>query len=233
MRNYWLRGCPVRTYYYDSLSSLFPAWETLFAEIVTAHLPSVQDADLRSRMERFIAQETAHKNAHHAHNKRIDALDAELGEYRKVAIARKRLKSKIWLAAMVSIEHIAASISRRILRKWGFEQGREVSLFRWHSMEELEHKALAIDLWDYLGYSREDLKKTAFRNLYYVLRYCANSVVAKLRADGLLGSPRIWTKLGLLGADVVWHLALPHAQLLRSNFHPSEVDDSHLLARLS
>ena len=206
--SYWVLGCPVRTAWMDSLSSLFPAWEELWATVVEAYLPDVTDPVLKARMHEFIAQERAHKHAHHAHNKRLGwALDVEAREVAQVARAMARPKMRIWLSAMVSIEHIASSLSRYFLTN------------------------LAIDLWDYLGYSRTDICKHAMRNLYYVLRHCMASTVVVLRTEGLLKHPRIWVKLVVVAGILVRHVGIPHLQLLRDSFHPSHTDDTELILR--
>ena len=231
--SYWVLGCPVRTAWMDSLSSLFPAWEELWATVVEAYLPDVADPALKARMHEFIAQERAHKHAHHAHNKRLGwALDVEAREVAQVARAMARPKMRIWLSAMVSIEHIASSLSRYFLTNLAPQlQGRSSALFRWHSVEELQHKSLAIDLWDYLGYSRTDICKHAMRNLYYVLRHCMASTVVVLRTEGLLKHPRIWLKLVVVAGILVRHVGIPHLQLLRDSFHPSHTDDTELILR--
>lgn len=229
MEKYWMRGCPVRTHYYNALSILFPAWEGLFVEVVRARLPQVHDADLKARMVKFMAQETAHKNAHHSHNVRNNLIVQELEEYERTKVAGMRPKMKVWLAAMVSIEHIAANLSRDFLIRYPNDPGKEAALFRWHSVEELEHKSLAVDLWDYLGYSRKDLRSLVGANLRYVVRSCHRHVIAQLREDGLLSSPTTWGKLALWYVYLVKTLVVPYFRIYGTTFHPSDIDDSRLI----
>ena len=229
---YWFDGCPVRTHFCNALSVLFPAWELAFAEVVRAYKSDISDPALLRRMDQFIAQETAHGKAHHSHNVRVGITDLEDKEFEKIRLVLRRPKMRAWLAAMVSIEHIASSMSRYFLTTYTLRTGREFALFRWHSMEELEHKSLAIDLWDALGYSRTELKKLARGNLRYVVGFIVSYVFSKLRQDGTAITVQLLRGVGqclkLLGY-AVWISRL----LGKPNFHPDNIDDSKLLTRLA
>jgi len=230
MTTYWCDNSEVKTHYLDAFSVLFPAWEQAWAAVVHAHLNDVEDLALRKRMLDFIAQETAHGKAHAAHNRRIGQTSAEAAEHEKIQLVLKRPKMKIWLAAMVSIEHIASCLSRDYLARYGNRTGREYALFRWHSIEELEHKSLAIDLWDALGYPRSDLRAHAVKNLRYVLRFVYEYMSDKLQGAG--GARRVAG-----GLYCGWHgltvIAKPFYAVTRSGFHPTNTDDTKLLARFA
>lgn len=230
MTKYWLDGCPVRTHFYDALSVLFPAWETAFAKIVAAYKQDIADPVLLRRMDQFIAQETAHGNAHHAHNLRVGATELEAQEFAKIAAVLRRPKMKLWLATMVSIENLAAGLSRWFLRSYGTRSGREFALFRWHSVEELEHKSLAIDLWDALGYTRNDLAKLLAANRWYVLGFISRYVTAKLRADHVKFNFRLVAGAGWL-ACMLSKLAVTSLRPVHPKFHPDRIDDTALIQR--
>ena len=230
MTTYWFDGCPVRTHFYDAMSALFPAWEAAFAKIVAAYKEDVTDPDLLRRMDEFIAQETAHGKAHHAHNMRVNALDAEAAEFAKIRLVLRRPKMQVWLASMVSVEHIAASLSRYFLATFGDRPGREFALYRWHAVEELQHKSLAIDLWDALGYSRADLAKMTRNNLWYVVRFLLGHTTARLRAERVLPSFRVLHGVGWCLWMMVRAVLLSR-DLAKPTFHPSHIDDTALIQR--
>lgn len=229
-KNYWFDGCPVRTHFCDAMSVLFPPWELAFAKIVAAYKEDIHDPALLSRMDEFIAQETAHGKAHHSHNARVGITDLEDKEFEKIKLVLRRPKMRIWLASMVSIEHIASGLSRHLLSVYGDHTGREFAMYRWHAVEELQHKSLALDLWDALGYTRKDLKRLARGNLLYVLRFLIAYTTDKLRQDRIFPTPRV------LGG-VMWCLwrscrAVGLSRLLANpKFHPDNIDDSALIAR--
>lgn len=230
MTRYWVDDCPVRTHFHDAFSTLFPAWELAFSKIVAAYRADVTDLDLLRRMDEFIAQEMAHGKAHHAHNTRIGVTELEQAEFAKVQLVLRRPKMKVWLAAMVSIENIAAGLGRMFLHQYGNHTGREFALFRWHSVEELAHKSLAIDLWDALGHSREELARLIAPNRWYVVGFICKYIIGKLRA-----SP---DKLSFkLVAGVIWvtwrfgKIAAMSLHPARVGFHPDHIDDSALIQR--
>lgn len=198
-------------------------------KVVAAYLPEVTDLELKRRMVQFMDQETAHQKAHHAHNARAGVLDAEQEQYANTRIAERRPKMKLWLAAMVSIEHIAANMGRHFLINNMGMKGREFALFAWHSREELEHKSLAIDLWDYLGYSRVELRRTAWSNLKYVLTTCFQFMKSHV-VNALKTSP-IRTVFSTVswGVMVARVIVVPHLQLRNITFHPDDINDSKLL----
>ena len=230
MTKYWFDGCPARTHFYDAMSALFPAWELAFAKIVEAYKADIRDPDLLRRMDEFIAQETAHGKAHHAHNLRVGATAAEEAEFAKIRLVLRRPKMQVWLASMVSIEHIASSLSRYFLTVYGDRPGREFALYRWHAVEELQHKSLALDLWDALGYTRSDLKKLVRGNLWYVLRFLITYTVDKLRQDRVFPTPQVLRSVGWC-TWMSWRAVCLSRLLIQPQFHPDNIDDTALIQR--
>jgi predicted metal-dependent hydrolase len=232
MTKYWFDNCPVRTFFHDGISVVFPAWETAFSKIAAAYKPSIQDPALLRRMDEFIAQETAHGNAHHAHNVRVGSTSLEAAEFAKIALVIRKPRMKLWLAAMVSIEHLAAHLARSFLATHGSQKGREFALFRWHAVEELQHKSLAIDLWDALGYSRIELASLARRNLTYMVHFVVRYVWGRLREEHVKLTPSVLYRLGL-GVYALWQVRKVFHELQDPTFHPNHIDDSILIGRFA
>ena len=189
------------------------------------YLPSVQDPFLKQRLDQFIREELSHASAHEAHNERFGLTsDAEL-EFAKAATAQRRPGSKLWLGAMVSIEHLAACFARMNLDLHGKCSGREHKLFAWHSREEIGHKDLAIDLWRSLGHSGADLRSVSRKNQIYVIKFIVWHVFRRTRFSGV----RDYTDF----AHWVWHMTtkvlVPMLKIYLPNFHPNKVDDSRYL----
>lgn len=217
----WCNGSQAYTRFYDALSILFPAWEKAFVSVAKHHLPNVQDADLRQRLEQFIREELAHASAHEAYNTRF-GLTAEAGlEFDKAATVHRRPGGKLWLGAMVSIEHLAVCFARMILDLHGKRAGREYNLFAWHSREEIGHKALAIDLWRSLGYSDADLRRIARQNQAYVVKFIVGYTFRRTKFSSLRDC--------LDFAHWAWHMTtkvlVPMLRIYFPHFHPNKVDD--------
>jgi predicted metal-dependent hydrolase len=223
--NNWCDNSQVYTRFYDALSVLFPAWEKAFVAVAKTHLENVQDPYLKQRLEQFIKEELAHASAHDAYNARAGLIeDAEL-QYKKAKIVHLRPNSKLWLGAMVSIEHLAVCFARMILDLHGQNSGREHNLFAWHSREEIGHKDLAIDVWRNLGYSDSDLRAIARQNQVYVLKFIVGYTYQRTNFSSL--------KDYLDFAHWAWHMTtkvcVPMLKIYLPNFHPNKVDDSRYL----
>ena len=222
---YWCNGSQVYTRFYDSLSILFPAWERAFVSVAKHHISNVSNNTLLHRIEQFIKEELAHASAHESYNSRFGLTEKADVEFDKANIVHLRPGSKLWLGAMVSIEHLAACFGRMIIDMHGNCHGREHKLFAWHSREEIGHKDLAIDLWRSLNYSDADLRVIARQNQAYVIKFIVGHTLKSTSFQRL----RDWTDF----AHWAWHMTtkvlVPMLKIYLPNFHPNNVDDSRYL----
>lgn len=223
---YWCENDPVRTHFYDGWSILFPAWENAFVCVASHYRDKVQDATLRARIDQFCKQELAHANAHQAHNKTHNLSNMELREMRKAKLVFRRPNHQMWLATMVSIEHMAACGARTFLKRYANKSSKELNLYKWHCKEELEHKSLAMDLWLHFGNSRAVLKKVAALNMFYVLRSVLQYTISKCKEDGVMWKFSILKSFTTLCMELVFKSWLPYTEIFRKNFHPNNHDDS-------
>src|SRR5690606_31086079 len=126
------------------------------------------------------------------------------------------------LGATVALEHFTAILAHALLADPRHLQGAEpqvAALWRWHAIEEIEHKAVAFD---------------AFRLATGLLfRVVAGNMGDFLRQDGVrgrraaLGSLNLlWRRPGLLRQVLSAYLAW-----FRPGFHPWDHDDRALIAR--
>lgn len=226
---YWCENDPVRTHFYDGWSILFPAWERAFVCVAEHHKSAVSDDGLRTRIEQFCKQELAHARAHQAHNKAYGLVEMEAKELRKARLVFKRPNHQMWLATMVSIEHMAACGARTFLKRYKGQSSKELNLYKWHCREELEHKSLAMDLWLHLGYSRKQLKKVAALNMFYVLKTVLRYTIDQCRKDGVLYKASTLKSLIGLFAELTFRSWIPYTEIFRSNFHPDNHDDQKFL----
>lgn len=223
---YWCDNSAVWTHYGNASSILFPAWERAFAVVIEHHLPSVLDPNLKARMIQFMNEELAHANAHEAFNKRHGLKQAEADELRRAKIVHRKPGLPFWLGTMVSIEHLAACMSRSIIEKWNGTKGKDYQVFLWHAKEELGHKSLAIDLWNYLGYSKTDLRKIAKTNQAYVIKFLIAYTIKNVKKDGQLKNWVTWKDLAGWAWFVSSKVVLPAMKIYLPWFHPNNQDDS-------
>lgn len=229
MTQYWCDNSPVWTHYGNASSVLFPAWEKAFAAVIEHHLPAVKDVELKNRMVQFMNEELAHARAHESFNARYDLKDLEDAEYKRTRIVYRKPGASFWLGTMVSIEHLAACMSRSVLGRWGNQTGRDYKLFCWHAKEELGHKSLAIDVWNYLGYSEKELKKIAKINQKYVMSFLIGYTLKKLYQEGQLKKLATWKDLLSWSWFVSTKVLIPMLAIYLPKFHPNRVNDDQYL----
>lgn len=152
-RRWWLGGDPVATAWHNALSATFPRGEAFFIDSVKACRDGAAP-ELDEEIRRFVRQEINHSREHLAFNRltagagydlaRIDAHVAEL-----IDQTRGRPPG-VNLAITMALEHFTAMFAHEFLAHPQHFTGAEpeaAAMWRWHAIEELEHKAVACDTW--------------------------------------------------------------------------------------
>jgi predicted metal-dependent hydrolase len=107
-------------------------------------------------------------------------------------------------------------------------------LWQWHSVEEMEHKAVAFDVYRAIG-GTEKMRRAAMRRSTLFLTWdILHGVRHILKCDGMLWSPKIWLsgvrflfgKQGILRGT--W---APYKAFFDQDFHPWQEDTSELIAQ--
>ena len=151
-KGHWLGGDPVGTAVFNALSLTFPDGERLFMDAVRNYR-HLLTGKLLEDAKGFIAQEAIHSREHHQLNSLIDRERYPVAEIEetirgRVKMARDRGKMAM-LVSTIALEHFTAMMAEMHARHRdlfddtapGIEQ-----LWRWHAMEETEHKAVAYDV---------------------------------------------------------------------------------------
>jgi predicted metal-dependent hydrolase len=149
---HWMGGDPVATAVFNALSLTFPEGERMFMDAVRNFRDKVS-GKLADDVKGFIAQESIHSREHHALNRAIDPerypvaeIEAEIRE--RVSITRSRGPYAMLLAT-IALEHFTAMMAEMHARHQDlFDKAAPdiERMWRWHAMEELEHKAVAFDV---------------------------------------------------------------------------------------
>ena len=240
---WWMGGDPVATAFYNALSATFPKGEAYFVESVRMFREGTP-AKLAGEIKGFVTQEVMHSREHVQFNKRaveagydLSPLEARL-EWR-LSITRGR-PPVVNLAATMCLEHFTAILAHQLLKTPRHLAGagpEDAALWRWHSIEEIEHKAVAYDTW--LHATRDWPRRKRFKvKLKVMLFVTRNFIVDRtfgslelLRQDGITG-PKAW-------ARILW-FAWVRPGMLRKvfgawlaffmpGFHPWNQDDRHLM----
>ena len=242
---YWYRGWPHVTRFFDGLSIMFPLGEKLFIDSVVHFRQALEKHPaLAQAVDAFVYQEASHIREHRAYNRLLAAQGAPIDALEQLLMRRQEVGNKfspaMRLAMTASLEHFTAILSDQLLRHPAILEGADTKmamLWRWHAIEETEHKAVAYDvlgvvvsnpLRRYLMRCGVMLIMTgyfAIDVLYFIYRLASN--------DGQCRNGREW--LRLLG----WLFVRP-GPLIRvfpkwlawfiPGFHPNHLDTREALA---
>jgi predicted metal-dependent hydrolase len=242
---WWLNGDPIASAWHDALSSTFPRGEAFFVESVRAFhegLPPMLAKDVRA----FIAQEVNHSREHVAFNRAVEGAGYDLSEIDRLVvewIARTRHRPPIVnLAATMALEHFTAMIAHEFLSRPEYLAGAQpesAAMWRWHAIEEIEHKAVAYDTYRYAtrGWSR--WKRWRLKAIMMTLitwnfvRHRMRDTLILLAQDGLTG-PRVrWRLFAYLfwKPGVLLRIVPPWVGYFLPGFHPWNRDDFALIAK--
>jgi len=166
----WHSGEPGITVFYDALSLTFPEGERFFVHSVRNFSRLIDDPVLKKDVEAFTSQESIHSREHAAYNALmaargfpVDTLESLIRA--GIRLAKRYLPNKALLAATCAYEHYTALFAELLLGDETVLAGAHPfyrDLWRWHAMEEEEHKAVAFDVYrtvatDRYGYVRRVL----------------------------------------------------------------------------
>ena len=150
---HWLDGDPVATAVFNALSLTFPDGERMFMDAVR-HYRGAVSGKLAEDVRGFIAQEAIHSREHHSLNQLIDrdrypAAEIEAQVRERVAFSRSRGPMAM-LISTIALEHFTAMMAETHIRhrdELFLKTDPAIErLWRWHALEETEHKAVAYDV---------------------------------------------------------------------------------------
>jgi predicted metal-dependent hydrolase len=167
----WLAGDRVATAVFNALSLTFPDGERLFMDAVRAYRGELS-GKLLADANAFITQEAIHSREHVGMNGALDADHyplAEIEEHLRATLAEAREQGpRHMLAATITLEHFTAILADQLLEGKDLLAGAPEELrrlWRWHAMEETEHKAVAFDVFQKIAKSWKPYQRYALRAL--------------------------------------------------------------------
>lgn len=242
---WWLGGDPIGTAWHNALSATFPRGEAMFIEAVKAHregAPPKLEAEIRA----FVKQEINHTREHVVFNKAAaDAgydmakIDARVGELMEMIKQRPQIVN---LAATIALEHYTAMMAHEFLanpKHFKHAEPETAAMWRWHAIEEIEHKGVAYDTFLHATRDWSRLRRYRLKSVmmllvtFNFLRNRWNDTLELLAQDGLTGW-KIKAKLAwyLVGTPGVLRKIFPAwVSYFLPGFHPWKHDDRALIAK--
>ena len=176
----------LKSAFWAALSSTFPAGEKEFIDSVRLYKDQVKDPKLQEQIQGFIGQEGQHSGQHMQFNRQLcdlgfDAVRLEKHLEKDIKKYLKVRDKKTRLAMTVGMEHITAIMADHALNNPEVFDGMDDTirqLLLWHAVEEIEHKAVAFDVYMTCEGDREFLHKAmklelrlfTFRISMYILK---------------------------------------------------------------
>lgn len=233
IRRHYFANSPVMSHMLTALSSTFPIGEQFFVHSVRNVRDKVKDEKLQTQITAFIGQEAMHSKAHAEFNDAWRSDDYHLDRF-QAWLARKNdyvknLHPKIQLAITCAFEHFTALLGEYILRHpevLATLDDDAVKLWVWHAIEEIEHRAVAFDVYQAV-YGDDKIRRmimrsvtTGFASLTF---YSATQLFLQDKAKSL---PKVGGNvfgLYLLGKMFI-QLLPEYLSYFKADFHPSEID---------
>ena len=242
---WWLNRDPVATAWHNALSATFPRGEAFFIEAVKAHRDGA-GPKLEAEIRAFVKQEINHTREHIAFNRAavdagydLDFIDKRVAANLELTKDRPAIVN---LAVTMALEHYTAMMAQEFLANPKHFAGAEpetAAMWRWHAIEEIEHKGVAYDTWlhatkDWSRYRRWKLKSLMMTLVTInFLRHRWQDTLELLAQDGLTGW-KMKAKLAwyLLGTPGVLRRILPAwLSYFLPGFHPWNHDDRALIGK--
>lgn len=244
-RRWWMNGNPVATAWFTALSGTFPRGEAFFIEAVKAHREGASP-ELTAQIRDFIVQEVNHSREHLALNRLATAAGYDMaGIDRHVEEVMDQLKGRpaiLDLASTIALEHYTAMMANEFLSNPRHLDGSDpevADLWRWHAIEEIEHKGVAFDTWlhatrDWSRWKRWKVKALIMglvtRNF---IGHRISDTLDLLAQDGITGARAKWR----LFAYLFWQPGVLRCifpawlAYFLPGFHPWNRDDRALIGR--
>ncbi len=244
-KRWWLNSDPVASAFHNALSITFPRGEAFFVESVKAFRDGASPR-LAAEIRSFVHQEVMHSREHLSFNKRVADAGYRIDHLEQVVIdslALTRNRPEILnLAVTMALEHYTAILAHMMLADPGHFAGADSELadmWRWHAIEEIEHKGVAYDTW--LHASRDWTRGKRWRVKAIMMLIVTKNFWTKrwsgtldlLAQDGITGwkarARLAWYLVGAPGP--LRRLFLPWLAYFIPGFHPWNHDDRALIGK--
>jgi uncharacterized protein len=240
----WVRGDPFATAFFNALSVVFPEGETFMIRSVSTWRGTLPEP-LNTSVNHFVYQEAAHCRQHNAENQAISASGYDIAPLEnsiKNVVNRLQNMGPIGsLCGTMCIEHLTSIMSAEILAHDHLEGAHsdQRDFWEWHAIEEIEHKAVAFDLWHYVTRDWSATRRWAMRSSFMAIIVTSflfnrtHGQLVLLRQDGFNTLPAlrgIFT-FGFGKGGIGRNIIGPLMQFFRPGFHPWQIDDRDLIVK--
>ena len=237
---HWHANDPFKSHFFNSMSILFPDGERFFIDSVRHYRPEIDDPEQLALIKGFIGQEGHHSREHIEYNQRLSDLGYDVEKLmqpvkKRIRYVQKHFSPERQLAGTVAMEHFTAILADSILRERSWFDGAiepMQRIWRWHALEETEHKAVAFDVYMQVCGDRKMLRAAMRQSTFFFLKDVTLGMWHMLRRDGELTNLRMWRQgLGWLWGKGGFFSSLfgAYRDFYREDFHPWQHDNQQLM----
>lgn len=238
----WNQDDQFLTILTNALSMPIPSGEVLFIKAIKNYQDKVKDQQLLKTVKEFIRQEAAHTKEHVSYNKILcesrgydySILESTYRSHNEYII--KKYEAIHLLGITVCMEHLTAVLSYIFLSDESFVGGVTSNVSRlwyWHSIEELEHKSVAFDVYFCVGGTKSMLNRVMTSTVKQLAENITFTACQMYMMEG--GRPsdfRGWLKqAAILNSETgLFPLMLSQInEFFNDDFHPSNRNDRELI----
>lgn len=246
LRN-WHAAGPWVTHFANAMSLSFPAGERYFIHTVRHYRDHIRDPELQEAVTAFIGQEAMHSREHEDYNRLLDQLGLPATKF-EAELSAMAQRAQAWLPASVQLsvtiaqEHFTAIFAELVLRDPHLLEGADErlrALWQWHALEEIEHKAVAYDVYQTaVGRGPAAYALRAGSMVATTAGFLALVIFLQQRLLAAEAGPDRWRGLGRFASfmfrspALIPRLALPWLRYFEPGFHPWHHDNLDLLAQM-
>jgi uncharacterized protein len=238
----WFDNHAFKTAWFNAMSITFPLGEKFFIDSVRHFADRIDDPKLTEDIRGFCGQEGFHRREHQRYNEALcrqrgyDLQVMEARLERNIQRGYRFLTPMQRLATTAAMEHITAILAESALCKENPMVSPADSamqeLWQWHAAEEMEHKAVAFDVYRAIG-GKEKMRRSAMRQAtVFLMLDILMALVHMLRRDKNLWNLRLWREgwRFLFGkGGILRRIGPAYKEYYREGFHPWDRDTRPLL----
>ncbi len=234
------------SHFFNALSTVFPVGERFFINSVRAYRNQISGSGIDQEIVGFIGQEAMHGREHELYNRLLSLRglpEAQLEAYvAGILRAVQKMTPRSWqLSVTLALEHFTAILADHLLKNPEMLKGSEPAfrnIWRWHALEETEHKAVAFDVWN----SVMGRSPTAYivRSVGMLMASAAFVCVIAVFTMRLIEADPA-TRRNPIGYRQLWVFLMDKPGMLRTgfpmwveyfrtSFHPWQHNNRHLLS---
>ena len=239
------RDLKPRRWWMNALSATFPRGEAFFIESVKAFREGASPK-LEAEIRAFVKQEINHTREHIVFNKLAEQsgydvafIDRRVKEMLEMLDGRPKFLD---LASTMALEHFTAMLGHELLKDPVHLDGADGDLgelWKWHAVEEIEHKGVAYDTWLHATRDWSRFRRWRVKSLMMLLvtrnfiKHRFEDTLELLAQDGLTGAKWKWrlVKYLVVSPGFLRRIFPAWCAYFLPGFHPWNQDDRALIGK--